>query len=224
MTAKSHVTFSVGLVFSTTIFSVSAFAEDHFRQHDAHVHGQVEFNIAQDGHDLLIEITAPGADVVGFEHQPQTQKQQQHVNQATEQLAQANTLFTLNRGAQCKLEQASVHHTLGEMDAHAKHDDHHDHDSHKDHDSHDSHDSHDDHDHHDHHEHETEAHHDNHNDGHGAFTVEYHYHCDDIAELKRIETQWFTHFTDTKMIHVNLLTDNAQTATELSVGNSVISL
>lgn len=38
---------------------------DHqHRQHEAHVHGQVELNIAQDGHDLLLEITAPGADVV----------------------------------------------------------------------------------------------------------------------------------------------------------------
>ncbi|QSA19144.1 DUF2796 domain-containing protein, partial [Vibrio furnissii] len=50
----------------------SAFAHEEFRQHDAHVHGQVELNIAQDAHDLLIEITAPGADVVGFEHAPKT--------------------------------------------------------------------------------------------------------------------------------------------------------
>ncbi|GAL37818.1 cobalt-zinc-cadmium resistance protein CzcD [Vibrio maritimus] len=69
---KLKMTLLAGLVVSQ--FAV---AEDQFRQHDAHVHGHVEFNIAQDGQDLLVEITAPGADVVALNtRQRQTLRKQ----------------------------------------------------------------------------------------------------------------------------------------------------
>ncbi len=45
---KLKMTLLAGLVVSQ--FAV---AEENFRQHDAHVHGHVEFNIAQDGQDLF---------------------------------------------------------------------------------------------------------------------------------------------------------------------------
>lgn len=180
----------------------SAFAHEEFRQHDAHVHGQVELNIAQDAHDLLIEITAPGADVVGFEHAPKTDAETQRLNQALENLNTADALFTLSERARCHLETASVHHTLG------GHDDHdHDHDQHDDHD-HDH-----DHDGHDHHDHQ-----------HGSFTVQYQYHCDQIQELKQIDTHWFQLFPSTQKMDVNLLTETQQTATELRPGQTRISL
>ncbi|HAS62185.1 MAG TPA: DUF2796 domain-containing protein, partial [Vibrio sp.] len=129
----------------------SAIAEEGFRQHDAHVHGEVEFNIAQDGNELLIEITAPGSDVVGFEHAPETQQQSKTLEQAITQLNKATTLFTINQSAQCKIEHASVRHTLSE-------DEHHDHDHHAD-DSHHHQAEHDE----NHHEHEQHS-------NHGEFT------------------------------------------------------
>lgn len=78
MLRKTSLAVLVGLSFSSL-----ATAEEGFRQHDAHVHGQVEFNVAQDGHDLLIEITAPGADVVGFEHAPENAEQEQRLQRAS---------------------------------------------------------------------------------------------------------------------------------------------
>lgn len=48
------------------VLSTSALADEEFRQHDAHEHGHVELNIAQDGDELLMEIHAPGADVLGL--------------------------------------------------------------------------------------------------------------------------------------------------------------
>ena len=71
MNSMTKIATLVGLALSTT-----AFAEEGFRQHEAHVHGHVELNIAQDGKELLMEITAPGADVVGFEHAPKTAEQE----------------------------------------------------------------------------------------------------------------------------------------------------
>lgn len=48
---------AVALCLSSTAFAESA----EFRQHSAHQHGLVEWVIAQDGNDLLVEIAALAA-------------------------------------------------------------------------------------------------------------------------------------------------------------------
>jgi len=220
----------IGMTVSTNVL-----ANEEFRSHSAHVHGQVEVNIAQDGQELLVEVTAPGADVVGFEHAPETAEQKKVFEQAIAQLNKPDELFSFNN-ANCTLKFKSVSNTLeGDHDEHEghdhaehNHDDHeghdhaeHDHDDHKDHDhaEHD-HDDHKDHDHaehaeHDHNDHEGHDHHDHeghdHSEGgHGEFTVEYHYQCSDVAKLDTISTQWFSKFSNTEKMTVNLLTDTAQ--------------
>ncbi|MEZ8818956.1 DUF2796 domain-containing protein [Vibrio sp. 10N.222.54.A1] len=199
--------------------STNALANEEFRSHDAHVHGQVEVNIAQDGQELLVEVTAPGADVVGFEHAPKTAEQKKVFEQAIAQLNKPEELFSFNN-ASCTLKFKSVANTLeGGHDDHEGHDhaehgygdhkdhDHaeHDHDDHKDHD-------HAEHDHDDHkdHDHEGHDHHDHSEGGHGEFTVEYHYECSDVAKLDTVSTQWFSKFSNTEKMTVNLLTDTAQ--------------
>ncbi|CAH7151451.1 Zinc-binding protein [Vibrio chagasii] len=223
---------AIGMTVSTNVL-----ANEEFRSHGAHVHGQVEVNIAQDGQELLVEVTAPGADVVGFEHAPETAEQKKVFEQAIAQLNKPDELFSFNN-ANCTLKFKSVSNTLEsdhneheghdhEGHDHAKHDhddheghDHaeHDHDDHKDHDhaEHD-HDDHKDHDHaeHDHDDHEGHDHHDHegheHSEGgHGEFTVEYHYQCSDVAKLDTVNTQWFSKFSNTEKMTVNLLTDTAQ--------------
>ncbi|NOJ10721.1 zinc uptake protein ZrgA [Vibrio splendidus] len=209
----------IGMTVSTNVL-----ANEEFRSHEAHVHGKVEVNIAQDGQELLVEVTAPGADVVGFEHAPETAEQKKVFEQAIAQLNKPEELFAFNN-ASCALKFKSVTNTLeGEHDDHKghdhaehDHDDHkghdhaeHDHDDHKDHD-HAEHD-HDDHKDHDHAEHDHDDHkgHDHSEGGHGEFTVEYHYQCSDIEKLDTVNTQWFSKFSNTKSMTVNLLTDSAQ--------------
>ncbi|MEZ8168671.1 MULTISPECIES: DUF2796 domain-containing protein [unclassified Vibrio] len=200
---------AIGMTVSTNVL-----ANEEFRSHDAHVHGQVEVNIAQDGQELLVEVTAPGADVVGFEHAPETAEQKKVFEQAIAQLNKPEELFSFNN-ASCTLKFKSVANTLeGDHDDHEGHDhaDHaeHDHDDHKDHD-HAEHD-HDDHKGHDHAEHDHDDHegHDHSEGGHGEFTVEYHYQCSDVAKLDTVSTQWFSKFGNTEKMTVNLLTDTAQ--------------
>ncbi|MEZ9014531.1 DUF2796 domain-containing protein [Vibrio splendidus] len=222
----------IGMTVSTNVL-----ANEEFRSHEAHVHGKVEVNIAQDGQELLVEVTAPGADVVGFEHAPETAEQKKVFEQAIAQLNKPEELFGFNN-ASCTLKFKSVTNTLeddhddheGHDHAEGEHDDHeghdhaeHDHDDHKDHDhaEHD-HDDHKDHDHaehdhddhegHDHAEHDHDDHegHDHSEGGHGEFTVEYHYQCSDIEKLDTVNTQWFSKFSNTKSMTVNLLTDSAQ--------------
>ncbi|BDP31533.1 DUF2796 domain-containing protein [Vibrio vulnificus] len=192
MLRKTSLAILVGLSFSAL-----ASAQEGFRQHDAHVHGQVEFNIAQDGHDLLLEITAPGADVVGFEHAPENTEQENQLKAAVEKLSQADLMVQINEAAKCTIENVSVTHTLGGEE----HDDHEHHDNHE---------------HHDDHGHE--------HDGHGAFTVEYQYHCDNVAALNALETDWFKQFPATQAIQANVLTDKVQSALALSPAHNTVSL
>ncbi|MBY6236373.1 DUF2796 domain-containing protein [Vibrio harveyi] len=230
MPSKHALALVIGLSLTAT-----ANAEE-YRQHEAHVHGHVEFNIAQDGKDLLIEITSPGADVVGFEHAPENAEQENALNNAIAALKDTNKLFAINQQAKCVIEDVHVAHTLGE-ESHEGHDHHdhegHDHDKHDheghDHDKHD-HEKHKDHDHDehdDHHDHDGHEHHEGHDHehgGHGEFTVEYRYHCDSVADLNSIDTTWFKQFPATESISVNLFTDTTQSATNLSKDNAKIAI
>ena len=170
----------IGMTVSTNVL-----ANEEFRSHEAHVHGKVEVNIAQDGQELLVEVTAPGADVVGFEHAPETAEQKKVFEQAIAQLNKPDELFGF-KNASCTLKFKSVTNTLED-----------DHDDHKGHD-------------HAEHDHDDHEGHDHSEGGHGEFTVEYHYQCSDIEKLDTVNTQWFSKFSNTKSMTVNLLTDSAQ--------------
>ncbi|WP_039984662.1 zinc uptake protein ZrgA [Vibrio owensii] len=212
MPSKHALALVIGLSLAAT-----AHAEE-YRQHEAHVHGHVEFNIAQDGKDLLIEITSPGADVVGFEHAPENAEQEQALKQAIAALKDTDKLFAINQQAKCVIEDVHVSHTLGQ-DSHEGHD--HEHKGH-DHEEH-AHDDHDGHEHHDHEGHDHEGH-DHEHGGHGEFTVEYRYHCDSVADLNSIDTTWFNQFPATESISANLFTDTTQSATTLNKGNTKIAI
>ncbi|MBE4101543.1 DUF2796 domain-containing protein [Vibrio parahaemolyticus] len=208
MPSKQVLAIVIGLSLSTV-----ATAEE-YRQHSAHVHGHVEFNIAQDGSDLLLEITAPGADVVGFEHAPENAEQEKTLQHAVATLEDSNTLFAINPQAQCEIEEVHVEHSLGGQHEEHEHHDHegHDHDEHAHHD-HDKHD-HDGHEGHDHSEHSD----------HGEFTVQYRFHCAQVGELSHIQTDWFNQFPSTESVNVNLFTDTTQSATSLTKSNTQIAI
>ncbi|MBT2948700.1 MAG: DUF2796 domain-containing protein [Vibrio anguillarum] len=209
MFIQRKLALSIGL-----ILSMPALANEEFRQHEAHVHGHVEFNIAQDGQDLLIEITAPGADVVGFEHAPQNDEQQQRLNKVLEQFSHADGIFQLPAPAKCHLEESRIAHTLN-----GEHHDHdHDHDHHEKHD-----DKHQDKDaQHAHHDHKKDVHDEGEHSGHGEFTIQYQYHCDNMPQLQYLDTQWFNLFPNTQTISANVLTDKAQSASELKTNSTRI--
>ncbi|KHF15638.1 zinc-binding protein [Vibrio parahaemolyticus] len=190
MPSKQVLAIVIGLSLSTV-----ATAEE-YRQHSAHVHGHVEFNIAQDGSDLLLEITAPGADVVGFEHAPENAEQEKTLQHAVATLEDSNALFAINPQAQCEIEEVHVEHTLGGQ--HEEHE-HHDHEGHEGHD------------------------HSEHSD-HGEFTVQYRFHCAQVGELSHIQTDWFNQFPSTESVNVNLFTDTTQSATSLTKSNTQIAI
>ena len=99
---------------------------------DAHVHGDGEINLAQDGKQLFIELTLPAHDALGFES-INTDAQKQQLAQALEKL-EAPGMWILPTSAQCQLEEAHASFGGQDHEGHAAHDDH-DHDKH-DHDEH----------------------------------------------------------------------------------------
>ncbi|MDA9557741.1 DUF2796 domain-containing protein [Vibrio sp.] len=226
---------------SLAISSLSVQAEE-FRQHDSHTHGAIEFNIAQDGEELLIEILAPAADVIGFEHAPRNEQEKAALQKALTSLEDPSTVLTFAQAGQCSLEHKSVKHSLDKHDEHHgehdhdKHDEHHDehdhdkhdehhgehdhdkHDEHHDEHDHDKHDGHnDEHDHDKHDEHHDEHDHDKHEKStHSAFTIEYHFECKSIKNVDEAQAVWFKSYPSTQKITVNIFTDNVQTSKTLT--------
>ncbi|GAB6263750.1 zinc uptake protein ZrgA [Photobacterium sp. R1] len=188
---------------SWLLVSAAAFsgASQAHTQHEAHVHGQVELNIAQDGNDLLIEFTAPAADIVGFEHPPQTEQDQSILKQALQTLNQPTLLFNLNTTAGCHLHESHVSDTLSGHSETA-HEHHHEHEHEHEHEKHDHHD------------------HENHNE-HAGFSAQYTFRCDTISKLKSLHLAWFTAFPATENIQVQAITERGQQAATLQATQPV---
>lgn len=101
-------------------FATVAVAEDKHRQLGAHEHGHGSFNIAIEGKRVSMELQAPGADIVGFEHKARTKEQRAAVSTAKETLKQIANVVGLPSAAGCKLQKASV-------ELHVEGEDHHEH-------------------------------------------------------------------------------------------------
>ncbi len=109
---------------SITVF-VAAFASlctpalaDEHRQLGAHVHGHGRLNIAIEGRKVSMELEVPGADIVGFEHEPSTPDQRAAIPEARAKLANAMALFAPAPGAGCELEHVKVTIETGDGEEH----------------------------------------------------------------------------------------------------------
>ncbi|MGD8909039.1 MAG: DUF2796 domain-containing protein [Chromatiales bacterium] len=112
-----------GIIFlSISLFSVSGqlyATESEHEQHEAHVHGEAQLLIALEGDTLEIEFLSPAMNIVGFEHQPQTETQADAVEAAIDTLKQPHLLFSLPSAAKCDPVTIEVETPLSKHDAHA---------------------------------------------------------------------------------------------------------
>lgn len=184
-------------------------AEEH-RQHEAHEHGVAHMNVAFEGNDLHIEFTSPAANIVGFEHHPDSEKQKAAVKKAIETLKAGEALFILSPGAQGKFVKSMVStdiesdsneeseraptHEHGDTNKEAveeKHQGNHEEDEHE---------------------------------RHSEFKAEYHFVCKKPEKLALIEVLLFRLFPGIEHIEVQLLTASKQTAIELTANKNKISM
>ena len=107
------------------ISSAPTLAQEPTRQLDAHVHGQGKLNIVIEGQTIAMELEIPAWDIVGFGHEPSTDKQKEVMKSAKETLHDKPlSLFVLPKEANCKLASSKVGH---------EHADEHHEDEHKEH-------------------------------------------------------------------------------------------
>lgn len=82
------------------------------QEHGAHEHGVGRLNLAIDGGAVETELMAPGADIVGFEHEPRTPEQKKAVEAAVATLKDGAKLFRFPSAAKCRQESAEVESPL----------------------------------------------------------------------------------------------------------------
>ena len=186
-----------------------AFSEDT-RQLDAHEHGVGELNIAIDGDAVAMEFHAPGADIVGFEHQATSAEDRAAIDEAVAILAKPLDLFVLPAAAECSVVQAST--ALASEDAHDDHE--HGHEEHAEAEEHDGHDheehakvdAHSDHEHEDHAEAEA---------SHTEFRADYVLACGNPGALTGIEFAYFETFKNARELEVQIVSASGAQAFEV---------
>lgn len=174
------------------VIGVAGAVGSETRQHSAHQHGLGKLNIGLDGNKLIIELTSPAANIVGFEHAPEDEQQSHEVHEAIELLKEGENLFALTKKAQCSLHEA---HVESDMDL----------GDHKEHDTH-------------HQEHKDTYPEKDHAEGsvHSEFEGTYHFECKNPSSLKDIDVLLFSRFPGFEELEVQILTPKGQTAVELT--------
>ena len=97
-----------------------------------HVHGQAHITLVASDNELQLELEAPAASLVGFEHRPQNPEQRQALDTATRDLNQADGFLHIE-GADCQSQSVWVEapFSAGGQTEHDDHDDHHEHGGHE---------------------------------------------------------------------------------------------
>ena len=88
------------------------------RELGAHEHGHSTLNIAIEGERVLMELEAPGMDIVGFEHAATSDEDRAAVERARETLSDPLELFAMPADARCTVETAEVALAGDEHDEH----------------------------------------------------------------------------------------------------------
>jgi len=93
------------------------------RDLDSHEHGAALLNVALDDGQLFIELESPWNNLVGFEHEPETEEQQQLFDAAGELLENPAELFGLDAG-NCSITSSTIESGI-ELEHSDDHDDDH---------------------------------------------------------------------------------------------------
>ncbi len=183
--------FAASIAAACMFSSVAALAQQGFRQHDAHEHGTAQLNVAVDGNQLLIELSSPAANLVGFEHEPTSDEDIDQATTAAQVLHDASQMFATPFAANCAIDRVKVEMPWdlqgslkpGTLPAeqHAAHE--HDHGDHSD------------------------------------IEAEYSYTCGNPESLTELDMVLFQTFPATERVHVQYITATNQGSVELTTYN-----
>lgn len=163
---------------------------------DAHVHGLAQVTIAIEDQTIEIEISAPAADLVGFEHVAKTESDIKSVADLATKLAKDADLFVLKAG-NCKL----VNHTINTSSMTNQNQNQNQNSGVTD-----------------------KVNKPSHHGGHSEVIAHYHYHCKKIENLSTITVTVFEKFPSVEKIQAMWVTSTQQGAITLNIKNNIISL
>ncbi|MBB94171.1 MAG: hypothetical protein CML68_06180 [Rhodobacteraceae bacterium] len=195
-----NIALALATVSAAALAAGLAQAQDH-RELGAHEHGVGQLDIAIEGDSIVMELHAPGADIVGFEHAAESNEDKGMVKAALAALEKPLALFELPEDAGCSVVSANAGL---ELEEHDDHDEDHGHD--------DDNDDHDDHD-------EDHAGHDDHDDhaaGHSEFHAEYELTCTDMKAADRMEFAYFAIFPNAQELDIQLVTGTGALRAEVN--------
>ncbi len=171
--------------------------------HEAHVHGIAHMNLLVEKQAVEIELVSPLANVLSFEHEPETDGQKQEVRDMAAIMRNADKLFILPADAQCEVKEVSmssevISPELLSAEVEKERQSSHKHNGH----SHDG-------------GHEEEH-------GHSDLDVDIAFICRNPEKLDSINVGMFKAFPNLHEIEVQMVTPKGQSAAELTPDSAVI--
>lgn len=207
---------SVSCVIGVIYFSFSAVVAAE-RQHGAHVHGEGALNVAINGETVVVELVSPAANVLGFEHMPRSEAEEETVHKTVEQLRQADKIILFPENAGCHPVGVAVD---GEVVDHVMAEHEHDTEAEKKvHEGEHHHDNTGKHEEHDHHDDDG----DGHEHTHSEITASYEFSCNTPDRLTSAEVQLFRMFPGFEKIFVQVMSPKGQNAATLTSAESNLS-
>lgn len=180
----------------STIVATPGLAQET-RQMGSHEHGVSTLELAIDGNVVEMNLTSPGADIVGFEYAASTADDKDAVEAAIRMMLTPENIVALPDAAECRLSEVLAH----------LHGDDHGEEGHEDHED----EEHEDHGEEDHDDHAEEDGHDDHADEDGAEHSEFHaryiFACEHTDELTEIALPFFEAFENAQEIEATYITD-----------------
>jgi hypothetical protein len=162
----------------------------------AHVHGVGKLNVAIEDEEVEMELIMPGADIVGFEHAPETMENKAAVADAVAALQDGALLFSFSPEAGCRLGAVEVEsaqldhgHTEDEERAHGaeKAD-----------------------------REQVEGGEEHQGVEHAQFHARYHFHCERPDRLQHVDVRLLQRFPAVQELEVQTTSSRGQSATELT--------
>ena len=118
-----HIPHIIGLTAGLLLSAGPAVGDQHPspRQLGAHQHGIAELNLVVEGEVLLLELTTPADNLLGFEHRARSAADKDKLSRTLALLRRGTPLFRPTAAAACELQLAEIDSPLVEGDAQEDH-------------------------------------------------------------------------------------------------------
>ena len=195
MAPSRQAIWTYGYVIAGCILLSPPALSDILAQHQAHEHGVGQLNLVAERTSVEIELTAPAADIVGFEHRPSTKQQHLKVQKGLDALKSVDRLFSFPSSARCEVRDVDVRSPLAAA-GHAEDrsvgqadEKNHDHDRHADEKS---------------------------EETHADFRAHYKFECERPNELNFVDVHYFKIFPAAREIEAQSISPRGQGSRELT--------